>query len=184
MVQGRAGSLARRWPRRRRPVTRFPALARVAARAGTRARGKRLLEPDAVSRDGPARVLVGTHGGATSSIHAPASLNYLAVRLRAGESWRYQPAFDQTIGWVALSTGRLRVPERVEAGELAIFEPSNDAIDIHADAETEFVLGSAAPHAQDLVLGPYSVHTSRAALRTAQLQINEIQGRLRAEGRL
>ena len=142
------------------------------------------LEPDAVSRDGPARVLIGTHGGATSSIHAPASLNYLAVRLRAGESWRYQPAFDQTIGWVALSTGRLRVPERVEAGELAIFEPSNDAIDIHAEAETEFVLGSAAPHAQDLVLGPYSVHTSRAALRTAQLQINEIQGRLRAEGRL
>ena len=55
----------------------------------------------------------------------PASLNYLALRLRAGESWRYQPAIDHTVGWVAVSTGRLRVPETVEAGELAIFEPSN-----------------------------------------------------------
>ena len=27
--------------------------------------------PDAVARDGPARVLVGTHGGATSSLNAP-----------------------------------------------------------------------------------------------------------------
>jgi hypothetical protein len=31
----------------------------------------------------------------------------------------------------------------VEAGELAIFESSMDAIDFHADADSEFVLGSA-----------------------------------------
>lgn len=142
------------------------------------------LEPYAVARDGPARVLIGTYGGATSSVKAPASLNYLAVRLRAGESWRYQPAIDHTVGWVALSTGRLRVPERVEAGELAIFEPSTDTIDIHAEAHTEFVLGSAAPHAHDLVLGPYSVHTSPATLRAGERRLNEIQHRLQNEGRL
>ena len=110
------------------------------------------LAPDAVARDGPARVLVGTHGGATSSLKAPASLNYLAVRLRSGESWRYQPAIDQTVGWVAVSTGRLRVPETVEAGELAIFESSSDAITFQAEADSEFVVGSAAPHDHDLVL--------------------------------
>ena len=142
------------------------------------------LAPDAVARNGPARVLVGTHGGATSSINAPASLNYLAVRLRAGESWRYQPAFDHTVGWVALSTGRLLVPESVEAGELAIFESSADAIDFHADADTEFVLGSAAPHAHDLVLGQYSVHTSPATLRAGERRLTEIQHRLQREGRL
>src|SRR5438034_7213746 len=38
------------------------------------------LAPDTVARDGPARVLVGRHGDAASSIKAPASLNYLAVR--------------------------------------------------------------------------------------------------------
>lgn len=142
------------------------------------------LAPDAVARNGPARVLVGTHGGATSSINAPASLNYLAVRLRAGESWRYQPAFDHTVGWVALSTGRLRVPERVEAGELAIFESSAGAIEFRADVDTEFVLGSAAPHAHDLVLGQYSVHSSPATLRAGEQRLSEIQHRLQAEGRL
>jgi redox-sensitive bicupin YhaK (pirin superfamily) len=142
------------------------------------------LAPDAVARDGPARVLVGTHGGATSSVNAPASLNYLAVRLRADESWRYQPAIDHTVGWVALITGRLRVPESVEAGELAIFEPSHDAIDFHAETDTEFVLGSAAPHAHDLVLGQYSVHTSPATLRAGERRLEEIQHRLQREGRL
>jgi redox-sensitive bicupin YhaK (pirin superfamily) len=142
------------------------------------------LAPDAVARDGPARVLVGTHGTATSSLKAPASLNYLAVRLRAGEFWRYQPAIDHTVGWVALSTGRLFVPERVEAGELAIFESSADAIDFRADADTEFVLGSAAPHAHDLVLGQYSVHSSPAMLRAGEQRLTEIQHRLQNEGRL
>jgi redox-sensitive bicupin YhaK (pirin superfamily) len=142
------------------------------------------LAPNAVARDGPARVLVGTHGTATSSLKASASLNYLAVRLRAGEFWRYQPAVDHTVGWVALSTGRLLVPEGVEAGELAIFESSADAIDFHADADTEFVLGSAAPHAHDLVLGRYSVHSSLAMLRAGEQQLSEIQRRLQNEGRL
>jgi redox-sensitive bicupin YhaK (pirin superfamily) len=142
------------------------------------------LAPDAVARDGPARVLVGSHGAARSSINAPASLNYLAVRLRAGESWRYLPAVDHTVGWVALGTGRLLVPERVEAGELAIFEPSDDAIVFHSEDDTEFVLGSAAPDPYDLVLGNYSVHTSPAALRAGEQRLNEIQHRLRNEGRL
>jgi redox-sensitive bicupin YhaK (pirin superfamily) len=142
------------------------------------------LPPDAVAHDGPARVLVGTHGTATSSLKAPASLNYLAVRLRAGEFWRYQPAIDHTVGWVALSTGRLFVPERVEAGELAIFESSADAIDFRADADTEFVLGSAAPHTHDLVLGQHSVHSSPAMLRAAEQRLTEIQHRLQHEGRL
>ena len=142
------------------------------------------LAPDAVARDGPARVLVGTHGGATSSLKAPASLNYLAVRLRAGESWRYQPAIDHTVGWVAVSTGRLRVPETVDAGELAIFEPSTDAIAFQAESDSEFVVGSAAPHDHDLVLGQYSVHTSPATLRAGERRLTEIQHRLQSEGRL
>jgi redox-sensitive bicupin YhaK (pirin superfamily) len=140
--------------------------------------------PDTVARDGPARVLLGTHGGAVSSLKTPASINYLAVRLPAGTSWRYQPASDHTICWVALATGRLLVPERVQAGELAIFEPSNDAIDFSAEADAEFVVGSAAPHAHDLVLGRYSVHTSAATLQAAEQRISEIQDRLQSEGRL
>lgn len=142
------------------------------------------LNVDAVARDGPAHVLVGTHGGATSVLNPPGSLNYLAVRLRPGESWRFQPTGDHTVGWVSLSAGRLRVPETVEAGELAIFEPSSHAIDFHAEAETEFVLGSAVPHVHDLVLGSSSVHTSASALQAAELRLNEIRHRLQHDGRL
>jgi len=117
-----------------------------------------------------------------SSLNVPASLNYLAVRLRAGESWRYQPDINHTVCWLALSAGQL-VPDTVEAGELAIFEPSNHAVHIHAKAAADFVLGSAAAHTHGLVLGKYSVHTSAATLRAGEQRIDEIQQRLQNEGR-
>ncbi len=72
----------------------------------------------------------------------------------------------------------------MEGGELAIFEPSHGAIDVHAEAETEFVLGSSWPHPYDLVLGSHSVHTSPAALQAAEQRISEIKRRLQSEGRL
>ena len=140
--------------------------------------------PDAVNRAGPARVLVGTHGGVASPLKAPVSMTYLAVRLKAGESWSYQPPAGHTVGWIALATGRLQTPESVEAGELAIFEPSTGAIGFHAEADTEFVLGSSLPHPYDLVLGSHSVHTSPATLRAGEQRLSEIQHRLQNEGRL
>jgi redox-sensitive bicupin YhaK (pirin superfamily) len=142
------------------------------------------LSPDGVVRDGPARILIGRHGEATSVLKAPGSLNYLAVRLRANESWHYRPDIHHTVGWLAVSAGELLVPDRVEAGELAIFEPSNNPINIQAKADTDFVLGSAAAHTHDLVLGQYSVHTSAATLRAGERRIDEIQQRLQNEGRL
>jgi redox-sensitive bicupin YhaK (pirin superfamily) len=142
------------------------------------------LSPDAVARDGPARILIGYHGEATSSLKAPGSLNYLAVRLRAGESWRYQPDINHRVCWLAVSAGKLLVPDTVEAGELAIFEPSHNPINIYAKGDADFVLGSAAAHTHDLVLGNYSVHTSAATLRAGERRIDEIQQRLENEGRL
>jgi len=142
------------------------------------------LSPDAVARDGPARILVGHHGEAMSSLKAAGSLNYLAVRLRTGESWRYEPDINHTVCWLALSAGQLLVPDTVEAGELAIFEPSNNPINIYAKADADFVLGSAAAHTHDLVLGKYSVHTNAATLRAGERRIDEIQQRLQNEGRL
>jgi len=142
------------------------------------------LSPDAVAHDGPARILIGHHGEATSSLKARGSPNYLAVRLRAGESWRYEPDINHTVCWLALSAGQLLVPDTVEAGELAIFEPSNNPINIYAKTDADFVLGSAAAHTHDLVLGKYSVHTSAATLRAGEQRMNEIQRRLRNEGRL
>jgi redox-sensitive bicupin YhaK (pirin superfamily) len=142
------------------------------------------LAPEDISRDGPARVLVGAHGAAASSLRAPPSINYLALRLKAGEAWRYQPPVGHTVAWVALSKGGLTMPKLIEAGELAVFEPTDTAIDFLGHGETEFVLGSAVAHRHDLVLGYYSVHTSQASLAAGERRIDEIRMRLRMEGRL
>jgi redox-sensitive bicupin YhaK (pirin superfamily) len=49
------------------------------------------LAPDVIPHYGPVSVLLGSYGTATSSIQAPSSMNYFAVRLKAGERWSYQP---------------------------------------------------------------------------------------------
>jgi redox-sensitive bicupin YhaK (pirin superfamily) len=141
-------------------------------------------KPQDVHAKGPAAVLLGSLGEVASLLKAPSSINYLAVRLKAGQSWRYEPPADHTICWVALASGSLAVPERVLAGELAVFEPSSEAIDFHAEADTEFVLGSAVSHPYELALGHYSVHTSPASLHAGEQRIAEIKERLQKEGRL
>jgi redox-sensitive bicupin YhaK (pirin superfamily) len=140
--------------------------------------------PEDIARDGPARVLLGAHGAAASTLNASACINYLAVRLEAGETWRFQRPADHSVTWIALGKGALTLPEPIAAGELAVFEPANGAIDFRADGQTEFVLGSAVPHPHELVLGYYSVHTSRASLAAGERRIDEIGMQLQRVGRL
>src|SRR4029077_19671841 len=116
--------------------------------------------PETIQHDGPARVLLGSYRSATSAIEAPSPINYLAVRLNEGERWRYQPPAGHTVLWIALGSGAVAVPDELVHGDLAAFEPSNEAIEFEARSDAELVIGSAAPHDHDLVLGHYSVHTS------------------------
>jgi redox-sensitive bicupin YhaK (pirin superfamily) len=140
--------------------------------------------PEDVVRDGPARVLLGSYGSASSTITSPSPINYLAVRLRAGERWRYQPPTGHTVLWAAVASGVLLATDELWHGELAAFEPSSKAVEFEALSDTEFVLGSAAPHEHDLVLGYYSVHTSPEALRDGEAHILSVKKRLVQEGRL
>jgi redox-sensitive bicupin YhaK (pirin superfamily) len=140
--------------------------------------------PEDVPQDGPARVLLGSYGSASSAIESPSPINYLAVRLKSGERWRYQPPAGHTVLWTAITSGVLSVPDELRNGELAAFEPSSEAVEFKALTDSEFVLGSAAPHKHDLVLGYYSVHTSPDALRDAEAHIASIRKRLVQEGRL
>ena len=142
------------------------------------------LAPRVIEHDGPATVLLGRYGAASSSIETPSPITYLSLKLKAGERWRYQPPQGQTVAWLAVSTGQLTAPEAIGSGELAVFEESDEAIDFQAQTDTEFVLGSAVKHPHDLVLGHYSVHTSGAALRQGEARIQAIGMRLREEGRL
>jgi redox-sensitive bicupin YhaK (pirin superfamily) len=136
------------------------------------------LAAEALQRHGPTVVLLGKYEGVSSRLEPPSSMTYLFVRLKSGETWNYQPPSDHAVAWVALSKGKLDVPEPVGAGELAVFESSNQAIAFYAQADTEFVLGSAATHPYVLALGKYSVHTSQAALRAGERRIAEIRSRL------
>ena len=137
-----------------------------------------------VPQDGPARVLLGSYGSASSAIVAPSSINYLALRLEAGERWRYQPPTGHTVLWTAVASGTVSVPDELRHGDLAAFEPSSEAVEFEARTDAEFVLGSAVPHKYDLILGSHSVHTTPAALRDAQVHLSAIRTRLVQEGRL
>ena len=142
------------------------------------------LSPEVIPHDGPARVLLGSYRAATSAIKAPSPMNYLAVHLKAGERWSYQPPAGHTVLWTAVGLGSVLVPDELGKGELAAFRPSSAVIEFEAQSDAEFVLGSALPHDYDLVLGSHSVHTSTEALREAEAQISEIQARLIQQGRL
>jgi redox-sensitive bicupin YhaK (pirin superfamily) len=145
------------------------------------------LAPSQIPEEGPARVLLGRYGTARSDISAPAPMNYLAVRLKDSERWRYTPPAGHTVGWVAVDAGGLDAGDGTEpigTGELAVFTESEDAIDFVAHGETSFVLGSAVKHPHELVTGYYSVHTSKAALAQGEAEIQRIGTRLRQEGKL
>ncbi|WP_122284554.1 pirin family protein [Pseudomonas syringae group genomosp. 3] len=142
------------------------------------------LAPFQIPQVGPVRVLLGQYKNAHSIAEAPSGVNYLAVRLKDGESWRYTPPAGHTVAWLAVESGCISAGSLVTKGELAVFEESEQPIEIVAQGETAFVLGSAAKHPHDLVTGYYSVHTSKEAMAKSKTEIHRIAARLRQEGRL
>src|SRR6266436_1667516 len=102
--------------------------------------------PEDVPQDGPARVLLGRYGSAANAIASPSPINYLAVRLKAGERWWYVPPAGHTVLWAALASGVVSAPDELRSGELGVFEPSGETVEFEARTDAEFVVGSAAPH--------------------------------------
>ena len=142
------------------------------------------LGPQDVPRAGPARVLLGTYEGQTSPIPAPSKLSYLAVHLKAGEAWRFDPPAAHTVTWVAVGEGVVSAPAAMAEGDLVVFDDSVSPIDFVAQTDTVFMLGSGVLHPHDLLTGPYSVHTSGETLRQGQAGIRERAQLLRQQGRL
>lgn len=138
------------------------------------------LAPGAVPCNGPARVLIGSYGGARSPIQPRAAINYLHVVLADGERWRYLPPPGHGVAWMAVASGVLHTAGATLGLEVAVFEESEQAIDVVAEGRTEFVLGSARKHPHPLVAGTYSVHTSAAALEQGEREIVRLHGAMRA----
>src|SRR6266576_1879064 len=102
--------------------------------------------PEDVPQDGQVRVLLGKYGSASSTIVSPSPVNYLALRLKAGERWRYEPPAGHTVLWTAIASGTVSVPDELRHGDLAAFEPSSEAVEFSSRTDVEFVVGSASPH--------------------------------------
>ena len=137
------------------------------------------VQPGDVPTADGVRVILGHHGGAGSPIAAPETMTYLVVELKDGERWTYVPPAGHTVAWIAVHQGAVATPAPVSTGELAVFEPSGEPITFVAQGDAAFMLGSAIPHPHDLVLGMYSVHTSREALARGEAEIRRIGQSLR-----
>lgn len=128
---------------------------------------------------GPAYVIVGTHGGVTSPVNAPAGVNYLLVTLAPRQRWNYEPPAAHTVGWLALSKGSLSGPACASNGELLVFSDDDGVIALEGGPEgATFVLGSAIPHPHDLHLGYYSVHATAEGLETGERNIQRLREKL------
>jgi redox-sensitive bicupin YhaK (pirin superfamily) len=142
------------------------------------------IPPEQVESVGPVTVVLGSYETARSPIRAPEGINYFHVRLKDGETWRYQPPAGQTVGWIAVYEGIANSPQPVETGDIAVFEESDAALEFTAQGTTSFVIGTARKHPHDLVTGYYSVHTSADALERGEAEIRRIGAVLRKSGRL
>jgi len=97
--------------------------------------------------------LLGSYGSASSAIVSPSPINYFAIRLKAGERWRYKPPMGHTVLWTAVASGTVSVPDEFAVrrpGGFRVVERSG--VEFEARTDAEFVLGSAVPHKYDLVL--------------------------------
>ena len=104
------------------------------------------IAPDDVEEDGPVRVLLGEFGRARSRIrHAPAGFDFFHVRLKDRQNFRYAPADGHDVTWLAVDRGGLQLQggERVLWEQIAVVGDSGGVIEVQADGETSFVLGSA-----------------------------------------
>jgi redox-sensitive bicupin YhaK (pirin superfamily) len=132
------------------------------------------IEPEQVPAVGPTRVVLGRYQGITGPIPAPSDMVCLYVRLAPGERWLFRTPESHSVAWLSVLDGQLSEPTNVGAGDVAIFEESSASVEVVARTQTLFVFGSARKHPYDLVLGRYSVHTTREALQRGELNIEQI----------
>lgn len=117
-----------------------------------RATTSQYIAPDAVEEDGPVRVLLGRFGRASSRIRqAPVGINFFHVHLKDRQDFSYAPPEGHDITWLAVDHGSLQLPEgeRVLWEQIAVFMDSAGVIEVQADGETSFVLGSARRRTQE-----------------------------------
>jgi redox-sensitive bicupin YhaK (pirin superfamily) len=104
------------------------------------------VAPHEVQEERSVRVVLGQIGRARSRIrHAPPNLSYFHIRLKDGQRWRYAAPDGHNVTWLAVDRGGLIFEEdgRVLREQVALFERTRGVIEVQAEGESSFVLGSA-----------------------------------------
>jgi redox-sensitive bicupin YhaK (pirin superfamily) len=128
------------------PLRVFHLWVEHAVAQGGHATTSEFMAPDEAEEDGPVKVLLGEFGRARGRIRqAPADLNVFHVRLKDRQNFRYAAPDGHNITWLAVDRGtlQLQVGERVLWEQIAVFGDSAGVIEVQADGDTSFVLGSA-----------------------------------------
>jgi len=138
------------------------------------------IEAHQTPEAGPAHLIVGQYAGEQSPVRAPAGINYLLVRLRAGETWHYKTPVGHSVGWLAIAEGEVTLDATAAAGEMVVLDRNDGEIDVRASGfgDAVFVLGTAKPHLHPLHLGSHSVHTSPTALQQGETRIAALRVKL------
>jgi redox-sensitive bicupin YhaK (pirin superfamily) len=144
------------------------------------------LAPHEVQEEGPVRVVLGQFGRARSALaRAAPDINYFHVRLKDGEHWRYVAPDRHNVTWLAVDRGgvHLREDERVYWEQIALFGDSRGVIELRADGETSFVLGSARRLAHLLVQDSPLIDATLTGLTRGEEGARRVEQRLPARGR-
>lgn len=138
------------------------------------------LEASRIPEVGPARLVVGRYAGERSPVRAPAGINYLMVTLKPGERWRYEAPAGHTVSWLAVAQGEVTLDAPVRAGEMAVLDQGDGAIELVSTGQDDarLVLGSAQPHPHPLHIGHHSVHTSPQSLAEGERHIASLRTKL------
>ncbi len=85
-----------------------------------------------------------------------------------------------SLGWYAVAEGEVIVDLPSLAGEMAVLNRSDQAIEFVAggQADAVFVLGTAEPHPHPLHVGRYSIHTSASSLAAGEQHIEALRLKL------
>jgi redox-sensitive bicupin YhaK (pirin superfamily) len=115
---------------------------------------------------------------ARSAIASHQDMNYFVVQLQAGARWTYMPPQAHDVAFAVGFSGGPVVNGTLLDHTLAVLSGSG-AIDIAApEGPVQVLIGTAAKHPWDLVLGTSSVHTSKAALMQGMATIRAIGAEL------
>jgi redox-sensitive bicupin YhaK (pirin superfamily) len=132
---------------------------------------------------GTLRVLLGEVGTDKGSVASPIQphqdMTYLVVSLSPGSRWSYTPPATHSTAFAFVFSGSALVQGELGDASLMVLGDKGDIVVETNEHPADVLIGTAAPHAYSLVLGPSSVHTNQASLDAAMTRIRQIGSTLR-----